>query len=117
MTQISGADLQGVDDAIGVSTMAQRQFHDSRPQTGPRLGNSRHGSLSDRGQRVQSVILGTCRELAEVLSRCFYPDDRPCASIHGGLLTYLSTSVKLYPGARIVNPYRAHREADPKAER
>src|SRR3546814_11587415 len=61
------AQLQRIDDAIGIAALLDRQFADARTKPGEQLGDVRHPTIDDNGKGVQSHVDSPMRTRIETL--------------------------------------------------
>jgi hypothetical protein len=77
-----GADLQSVDQPIGVSPVTQRQFQNARTKPRQGFGNIRHPAFGNDGQGARQIDLCALREILEHLPRSLYPGNLPRVPSH-----------------------------------
>ena len=62
------AQLQRVNEAIGITAFLDRQFPNAAAEAGQRLRNIGHAAIGDNRKRLESLILRPAREITEIPS-------------------------------------------------
>ena len=89
------ADLQCIDHAKGIASVAQRQLQHARAKPAQRFGDHRMRPLGNGSQNIEQIVAGSGRESLKIFPCCFDPTDRTGVSEHASVVPNLSLDVNV----------------------